>query len=32
MLAAGQLYRPDYFIIVAYFALMLGVGSTSTAT
>jgi len=26
ILAAGKLYGPDYFIIVAYFALMLGVG------
>lgn len=26
MLAAGQLYGPDYFIIIAYFVLMLGVG------
>lgn len=26
MLAAGQLHGPDYFIIVAYFVLMLGVG------
>ena len=25
-LAAGQLYGPDYFIIIAYFLLMLGVG------
>jgi SSS family solute:Na+ symporter len=26
ILAAGKLYGPDYFIIIAYFALMLGVG------
>lgn len=26
ILAAGKLYGPDYFIIVTYFALMLGVG------
>ena len=26
ILAAGKLYGPDYFIIVAYFVLMLGVG------
>lgn len=27
VLAAGRLFGPDYFIIVAYFALMLGVGA-----
>ncbi|HPD28609.1 MAG TPA: sodium/solute symporter [Phycisphaerae bacterium] len=27
ILAAGKLYGPDYFIIVAYFVLMLGVGA-----
>ncbi len=26
MLAAGQLYGPDYFILVGYFVIMLGIG------
>ena len=27
LLAAGQLRGPDYFILIGYFALMLGVGA-----